>query len=104
MLQGGDFGESVLVPGKREESWLYLSATWQHDDLQMPPKENDRLDDETLEALGQWIDEGAPWPDPARVEAIRIDVQDEDDRWPANMVFELWLREAEDLYSSRAPK
>ncbi len=71
VLKGGDSGESVLVPGKKEASWLYLSATWEHDDLQMPPKENDRLDAGTLEALGKWIDEGAPWPDAARMEAIR---------------------------------
>ena len=70
VLKGGDSGESVLVPGKKEASWLYLSATWEHDDLQMPPKENDRLDAGTLKALGKWID-GAPWPDAARMEAIR---------------------------------
>lgn len=71
MLSGGDSGETVLVPGKRSESWLYLSATWEHDELQMPPKENDRLSADDLEALGQWIDEGAPWPAPERMEAIR---------------------------------
>lgn len=71
MLSGGDSGEAVLIPGKRSESWLYLSATWEHEQLQMPPKENDRLSADDLEALGQWIDAGAPWPSAERVEAIR---------------------------------
>ncbi len=71
LLRGGDSGETVLVPGKRDASWLYLSATWKHDQLQMPPKENDRLDAQSLEALGQWIDAGAPWPAPDRVAQIR---------------------------------
>ncbi|MCR9291213.1 MAG: PSD1 and planctomycete cytochrome C domain-containing protein, partial [bacterium] len=70
-LEGGDSGESVLVPGDRQASWLYLSATWQHDELQMPPKENDRFDAKTLEALGTWIDLGAPWPSAARQQEIR---------------------------------
>ena len=71
LLRGGDSGETVLVPGKRDESWLYLSATWEHDQLQMPPKQNDRLTAPMLAALGEWIELGAPWPSPARVAEIR---------------------------------
>ncbi|GIW98293.1 MAG: hypothetical protein KatS3mg111_1626 [Pirellulaceae bacterium] len=58
-------------PGDRRSSWLYLAASWEQDELQMPPKENDRLTGEQLEALGRWIDLGAPWPDAQRVERIR---------------------------------
>ena len=29
----------------------------------MPPKENDRLDDQQIAALQLWIESGAPWPD-----------------------------------------
>lgn len=70
-LRGGDTGEPALVPGDRNKSWIYKSATWEHDELQMPPKENDRLAPETLEALGAWIDAGAPWPDAQRIKDIR---------------------------------
>lgn len=71
VLRGGDSGEAILVPGDHQKSWLYLSATWEHDALQMPPKENDRLDANALEALAQWIDAGAPWPGAERVDEIR---------------------------------
>ncbi len=71
LLRGGDSGEPVLVPEDHQQSWLYLSATWEHDVLQMPPKENDRLDAATLEALAKWIDLGAPWPSAERVAQIR---------------------------------
>ncbi|MCA9192543.1 MAG: PSD1 domain-containing protein [Planctomycetales bacterium] len=71
MLLGGDSGQTVLEPGDRQASWLYLSLTWQHEDLRMPPKENDRLTDEVVEAIGQWIDWGAPWVDEVRAAGIR---------------------------------
>ena len=64
MLKGGDSEVSSLVPGKPEESPLFLSATRQHEDdwEPMPPKENDKLSDSQLVALGKWIKLGAPWP------------------------------------------
>ena len=70
-IRGGDSGEAALVPEKPDESWIYKSSTWEHDELQMPPKENDRLDHEQLAALKKWIELGAPWPDEEKIEAIR---------------------------------
>lgn len=62
MLKGGENSQKVLVPGKAEESALYISVTWENDDLEMPPKENDRLTAEQVAVLKAWIDAGAPWP------------------------------------------
>ena len=61
MLQGGESEETSLVPGKPEESSLYLAVLW--DGYEMPPKENDRLTKEETEHIRQWIAAGAPWPD-----------------------------------------
>lgn len=62
LIKGGENSTSVLVPGKAEESDLYISITWQNSDLEMPPKENDRLTPDQIEWVKQWIDAGAPWP------------------------------------------
>ncbi|MEM7699332.1 MAG: PSD1 and planctomycete cytochrome C domain-containing protein, partial [Verrucomicrobiota bacterium] len=61
ILRGGESGERALVPGKPEESFLYLSLTWKDPEFEMPPKENDRLSSEQLDAVRQWIVAGAPW-------------------------------------------
>ena len=62
LLKGGARGPAV-VPGRPEASLLYLAAT--HDDvtdLEMPFG-GDRLAEEDLEILHQWIRAGAPWND-----------------------------------------
>lgn len=61
MLKGGDSDLKSLVPGKPEESLIYIAATWANSDYEMPPKENDRLNEEDLTYLKQWIAAGAPW-------------------------------------------
>ncbi len=65
MLAGGESGAPVLVPGSPTESSLYRSVTWSDPDLEMPPKENDRLSPEQVELVRSWIEAGAPWPDEA---------------------------------------
>lgn len=60
MLKGGESGETSLVPGKPDESSLYLAVLW--DGLEMPPKENDRLSKEETDLVRKWITAGAPWP------------------------------------------
>ncbi len=60
-LKGGESEEASIVPGKPEESPLYRAVLWQ--DLEMPPKENDRLTKQETELVRQWIAAGAPWPD-----------------------------------------
>jgi mono/diheme cytochrome c family protein len=66
-VRGGDSGTPALVPGKPEQSPLYLASTRSHDDWEpMPPKEADQLKPEQLAWIKQWITGGAPWPDEAK--------------------------------------
>ena len=69
--QGGESEVKALVPGKPEESPLYLASTRTHDEWEpMPPKEADQLKPEQLAWIKEWIGGGAPWPDEARRHAI----------------------------------
>lgn len=62
VLKGGASGKPAVVPGKPEQSPLFLAVTRQNPDLVMPPKDNDRLSAEQVELIRQWITAGAPWP------------------------------------------
>lgn len=70
-LKGGESGVAALVPGKPEQSPLYLAATRKHKDWSaMPPKEADQLSAEQIGWIKDWIAGGAPWPDEARAKEI----------------------------------
>ncbi|WP_395737722.1 PSD1 and planctomycete cytochrome C domain-containing protein [Prosthecobacter sp.] len=71
-LKGGESETTSIIPGKPEESPLYLASTRQHtDDWEpMPPKEADKLYAEQLGWIKDWISAGAPWPDEARRSTI----------------------------------
>ncbi|MDI1314848.1 c-type cytochrome domain-containing protein, partial [Prosthecobacter sp.] len=71
-LKGGESETTSIVPGKPEESPLYLASTRQHeaDWEAMPPKEADKLYAEQLTWIKAWITSGAPWPDEAKQNAI----------------------------------
>ena len=71
LLKGGEASDKVLVPGKAEESDLYVAVTWKDKDLEMPPKENDRLTPEQIALVKAWIDAGAPWPNEAEQKKLR---------------------------------
>ncbi len=60
LIKGGETGDIALVPGAPVESPLYTAICWE--DLEMPPKENDRLKEEETEYFRDWIAAGAPWP------------------------------------------
>lgn len=63
-IKGGESETKALVPGKPQESPLYLASTRTHDDWEaMPPKEADKLSCEQLAWIKEWIAGGAPWPD-----------------------------------------
>jgi mono/diheme cytochrome c family protein len=80
-IQGGESGSTALVPGKPDESPLYLASTRQHDDWEpMPPKEADQLKPEQLAWIKEWIAGGAPWPDEAKRNAI---AKASSDKWSA---------------------
>ena len=61
LLRGGESEDVAVVPGKPEEGTMMDAITWE--DLEMPPKETDRLSDEQIELVRRWINNGAPWPD-----------------------------------------
>ncbi|HIG28935.1 MAG TPA: DUF1549 domain-containing protein [Verrucomicrobiales bacterium] len=76
-LKGGESGPA-LVEGNAEKSLLYLAIQWEDEDLQMPPKENDRLTLSQIDYFNQWINAGAPW---LSAEKIREQVQTTEDKW-----------------------
>jgi mono/diheme cytochrome c family protein len=70
-LKGGESETPGFIFGKPEESPLYLAVTRQHDDWSpMPPKEADKLNEEQISWIKDWIAGGAPWPDEPRARAI----------------------------------
>ena len=58
LLAGGDSGPA-LVPGDAVRSLLYISMTYEDEDVQMPPKE--RLSAAVLADFRKWIEMGAPF-------------------------------------------
>ncbi|NNC87960.1 MAG: DUF1553 domain-containing protein [Akkermansiaceae bacterium] len=72
ILKGGEFIDDLLVPGDASKSFLITAIKWEDPDFEMPPKENDRLTEEQIALVEQWINLGAPWPDDAAQETIRL--------------------------------
>ncbi|HEY3899209.1 MAG TPA: PSD1 and planctomycete cytochrome C domain-containing protein [Chthoniobacter sp.] len=58
-LKGGDTGPAI-VPGKSADSLLVQSIRHEDKDLQMPKKE-DKLPDDVIAKIVQWVDLGAPY-------------------------------------------
>lgn len=72
MLKGGEsFEDEVVIPGKGEQSFLYVVTTRTEEGFEMPPKEAERLTQEQQWWIRDWISEGAPWPDETRVAEIQ---------------------------------
>ena len=71
-LKGGESEKPSIIPGKPEQSPLYLASTRQHeaDWEPMPPKEADKLYAAQLAWIKDWITGGAPWPDEIKRNAI----------------------------------
>src|ERR1051325_7044361 len=81
LLKGGDSEKPSLVPGKPDESPLYLAITRKHDDWEpMPPKEADKLTAEQVGWIKQWIAGGAQWPDETRMKEL---ARANADKWSA---------------------
>ena len=68
LLLGGESGEPGLVVGDPDASPLVQAVKWEG--LEMPPKENDRLNAAQVDALERWVEAGAPWPDATRQQQI----------------------------------
>lgn len=72
LLKGGEFFETdVLIPGKGEDSFLYITTTREEPDYEMPPKEADKLTEEESWWIRDWINAGAPWLGDDEVVAIQ---------------------------------
>jgi cytochrome c553 len=59
VLKGGKHGAEI-VPGKPEESRLITAISYDDENLQMPP--DNRLSDQQVKVLTEWVKQGAPWP------------------------------------------
>jgi len=71
-LRGGDSGTPAIVPGDAAASPLVRAVRRDDETVAaMPPKEAERLTDREIGWLRDWVAAGAPWPDAARVAAIR---------------------------------
>jgi mono/diheme cytochrome c family protein len=71
VLAGGDSEQPSVLPGKPDQSPLYLAAARMSEDWSaMPPKEAEKLTKQQLEWLRQWIASGAEWPGPERRQEI----------------------------------
>lgn len=68
LLAGGESEEPSIVPGDPDVSPLVQAIEW--GELEMPPKENDRLTPEQIGFVRSWIAGGAPWPDEATIERL----------------------------------
>ena len=58
ILKGGDLGK-VLEPGNPDESSLYVRVSLPQDDLDFMPVEGEPLNEDEVETLRQWIEQGA---------------------------------------------
>lgn len=60
VLHGGNTGPA-LVPGKPDDSLLIQAVRYKDEDLQMPPK-GEKLTDQQIADLTEWVRRGAPDP------------------------------------------
>jgi cytochrome c553 len=60
LLHGGNTGPAI-VPGKPTDSLLIQAVSYKDEDLQMPPK-GDKLSDQQIADLTEWVRRGAPDP------------------------------------------
>jgi mono/diheme cytochrome c family protein len=60
LIVGGDHG-AAIVPGDPDASLLIAAVTHTHEELKMPA-EGEKLPDEDIATLRQWIGNGAVWP------------------------------------------
>ncbi|MCP5551978.1 MAG: PSD1 domain-containing protein, partial [Akkermansiaceae bacterium] len=72
LLKGGEtYGKDAVVVGDGAKSPLYAMVLREEPDFEMPPKEADQLTRQEADAIRDWIDAGAPWPEDARIAWIQ---------------------------------
>lgn len=81
LRRGGDSGPAI-VPPSLDKSLLYQAITYQHDDLEMPPK--GKLPDSVIADFRTWIQLGAPDPRSAKIQPVhksKIDLSKGRQHW-----------------------
>jgi len=68
ILHGGNSGPA-LVPGKPDDSLLIQAIRYKDEDLQMPPKD-EKLSDQQIADLTEWVRRGAPDPRSAAPQGV----------------------------------
>ena len=98
--------KSAVVPGKLDDSELYIRITTGDDDERMPPEDSGKsLTAEEIELLSRWITEGARWSEhwayvpPRKHELPTV----KKTSWPANWIDHFTLRHIEDSGRQPAP-
>ena len=70
--RAADSGHPAVIPGSPDASPLIRAVRRDDDDFSaMPPKEADRLSEEEIHWLKDWVAGGAPWPDEERIAFIQ---------------------------------
>ena len=60
LLRGGDLGETTVLPGKSQDSFLIRVVAGLEEDIKMPPQ-GPRLSNEQIGKLRAWIDQQDNW-------------------------------------------
>lgn len=61
-FKDGDYG-TTIVPGAKTESGVYNLIALPADDIDIMPSKGDPLKPEQIKIIGDWIDQGANWPE-----------------------------------------
>lgn len=71
-LKGGETIQDLVKPiesGQKPALIEIISRTIE--DLEMPPKENDKLSQKEIDAFSEWIESELPWPTEAEIQSIQ---------------------------------
>lgn len=80
LLKGGESGGASVIPGKPDESPLFLAVT-RTGKMKMPPKDRNKLSEDEVSILRKWIEAGAIWETPGTAAAPPAWKYDEKDLW-----------------------
>jgi cytochrome c553 len=83
VLQGKVGDQPLVVPGEPAQSRIFQVLQHLEDDIAMPP--SGRLPDEQRQAVHDWIQAGAPWPDTADLEG---EAKQRLERWRQHWAFQ----------------
>ena len=75
LLRGGDSGLAAIVPGDPQKSYLIDVIQHVDEEMAMPP-DDEKLSDDDIALLTQWIKEGAIWP--GQMESV---AREKSDHW-----------------------